>query len=527
MCYVTDGGADSESEESEGEDHIESEESSGDEDQPEDDAGQDPWTAASGAVWSRQPVQRMRQHQRQNILREESGPTRQALQQGCGESPMNAFKIFINNEIVDILVRRTNEEARRRAEQWKNTNSDEIYTFLGLLILAGVYRGKQEPIKQLWNKVEGRAIFGKSMSRDRFIAIRKYLRFDDRETRAERRGQDKLAPIRQVIEIFTTKCKSSYKVGQNVTVDEQLVTFRGRCPFKVYVPNKPGKYGIKIWVCADSENSYCCNLQVYTGKVGNQPEVGQGARVVLELTQNLSDSGRHITADNFFTSVVLARSLLGRNLTYTGTIRKNKRDIPAAIKMSRDRAVFSSVFGYQQNMTLVSYVPKPNKAVLLLSTAHYDGRCDEAEPYKPEIILDYNRGKGGVDTLDHMIRTYSCKRKTRRWPFALFCNMVDIAACNAYVLFRILHPQFGNRSTHRRRVFIMTLAKQLLPQAVDDEQAVMAAAPVRVLRDEGPPSRRRCHLCPRQRERKSKQRCSRCGKNACGEHASIICESCA
>jgi len=34
-----------------------------------------------------------------------------------------------------------------------------------------------------------------------------------------------------------------------VCVDKQLALFRGRCPFKVYIPSKPGKYEIKIWVC--------------------------------------------------------------------------------------------------------------------------------------------------------------------------------------------------------------------------------------------------------------------------------------
>ena len=47
---------------------------------------------------------------------------------------------------------------------------------------------------------------------------------------------------------------------EDIEMDEQLVMFRGCCPFKVFIPNKPRNYGIKIWVLADSENAYCCNL---------------------------------------------------------------------------------------------------------------------------------------------------------------------------------------------------------------------------------------------------------------------------
>ena len=36
-----------------------------------------------------------------------------------------------------------------------------------------------------------------------------------------------------------------------------------------------------------------------TGRSGEQREIGQAARVTLELTEHLSGSGRHVTGDNF------------------------------------------------------------------------------------------------------------------------------------------------------------------------------------------------------------------------------------
>jgi hypothetical protein len=51
---------------------------------------------------------------------------------------------------------------------------------------------------------------------------------------------------------------------------------------------------------------------------------------------------------------------------------------------------------------MVSYVPKPGKAVIMLSTMHRDAVVSSREDKKPEIILQYNSAKGGVDTLDQM-----------------------------------------------------------------------------------------------------------------------------
>lgn len=118
--------------------------------------------------------------------------------------------------------------------------------------------------------------------------------------------------------------------------------------------------------------------------------------------------------DNFFTSVPLARHLLSKKLSLLGTIRKNKGDIPFEFQPKADRQVNETLFGHQQNLTLVSYVPKKGKTVILLSSMHKDAEISHRTDKKPSVILDYNHTKGAVDTLDQMVGTYSTKRKTRR-----------------------------------------------------------------------------------------------------------------
>ena len=55
------------------------------------------------------------------------------------------------------------------------------------------------------------------------------------------------------------------------------------------------------------------------------------------------------------------------------------------------------MFGFQKDKLLVSFVPKRNKAVMLVSSMRDSGFRDEATK-KTEIILGYNMTKGGVDT---------------------------------------------------------------------------------------------------------------------------------
>ena len=81
--------------------------------------------------------------------------------------------------------------------------------------------------------------------------------------------------------------------------------------------------------------------------------------------------------DNLFTSVPLAQHLLEKDLTIVGTLRQNKPDIPPLMKPSKSREVHSTEFGFNDSLTMVSYVRKKGKAVVLLSTMHHNKVVDE------------------------------------------------------------------------------------------------------------------------------------------------------
>ena len=59
-------------------------------------------------------------------------------------------------------------------------------------------------------------------------------------------------------------------------------------------------------------------------------------------------------------------------MTYVGTMRQNKRDIPDVMRPSKQREEHSSIFGFLGPLTYVSFVKKKGKAVVLLSRMHHD-----------------------------------------------------------------------------------------------------------------------------------------------------------
>ena len=63
-------------------------------------------------------------------------------------------------------------------------------------------------------------------------------------------------------------CKELYIPHQNVSVDERMVKSKGRSGIRQYIKNKPVKFGIKIWVLAESKTGYTVDFDIYTGAKG-------------------------------------------------------------------------------------------------------------------------------------------------------------------------------------------------------------------------------------------------------------------
>ncbi|GLD46315.1 piggyBac transposable element-derived protein 4-like protein [Lates japonicus] len=279
---------------------------------------------------------------------------------------------------------------------------------LGIFIFSGGQKDNHLSTKEMWNPSTGAPVYRAAMSEGRFSFLLACLRFDDPDTRQERQAMDKFAPIRKIWDIFIDNCKKLYVPGENITVDKQLLAFRGRCPFRMYIPNKPAKYGIKLVLANDVHSKYLLEGIPYLGKQVTQPQGGQslGHYFTKELTKQYHQTNRNVTTDNWFTSVPLAIDLLEIcGMTLVGTVKANKREIPHVMKENRTPG--SSAFLFTKELTLLSFLSdaaSKKKLVLLLSSMHTQPSIGPT--HKPEVIEFYNQTKGGVDTFDQMCAQY-------------------------------------------------------------------------------------------------------------------------
>ena len=141
----------------------------------------------------------------------------------------------------------------------------------------------------------------------------RFLHLNDSEAQPQRGnpGFDKLYKVRPLLDMVLENFKACYQPGQHISIDETMISYKGRLSFVQYLPKKPHKCGLKAWVLADSTNGYTWEWRLYTGKEEGRTEHGLAHRVVTDLVNDpkLLHKGYIVYIDNFYSSPALFREL--------------------------------------------------------------------------------------------------------------------------------------------------------------------------------------------------------------------------
>jgi hypothetical protein len=120
-----------------------------------------------------------------------------------------------------------------------------------------------------------------------------------------------------------------------------MIRYKGSyCPSRQYMPNKPEKWGFKVWCLADSITKFVSNFQIYVGKSQDVDEEAQRAcrdstvahGVVVDLLDGHEKKVHVVTMDNYFTLVGLFKDLLSKGIYAIGTVCSNRVGIPSVLK---------------------------------------------------------------------------------------------------------------------------------------------------------------------------------------------------
>lgn len=205
------------------------------------------------------------------------------------------------------------------------------------------------------------------------------------------------------------------------------------------------------------------------------------------------------------------------------------------------KTVPDSKFCHSGYVTLVSYTPKKHKIVLVVSTKITTTNIGEKN--KPEMILFYNKTKGGTDVFDKLCHAHTTARATNRWPMRFFFGMLDQAQVNARILYTCKYAEANDANM---KLSVSAAIKQLVlalvtPYLRDKLKNGTLRSDIRkaiklILDDTSaePQEKRpqlekrvRCALCPYKNDKKTKMQCPSCLRSMCDDHRAYICNDCA
>lgn len=150
--------------------------------------------------------------------------------------------------------------------------------------------------------------------------------------------------------------------------------------------------------------------------------------------------------------------------------------------------------------------------------------------------------------MDQMVSHFSCKRKTNRWPLAMFFNLLDVSTLAAFVMYRDCEQHVKLERLTDRKNFLLRLAKELvLPNIVRRAEnklvirnlsvrtAISAMLEREIIFSLGEPAAERdatgrktkkgsCYQCPTRKD--CREQCTKCAKPICAQHTLKVCSTC-
>ena len=86
-----------------------------------------------------------------------------------------------------------------------------------------------------------------------------------------------------------------------MSINEGMIAYKGCLSFRQFMPAKPTKYGIKVWMAAAAKNGCISNFAVYLGQAENNHRRihGLGYDVVMKMTAPFLNNYRHIFSTIF------------------------------------------------------------------------------------------------------------------------------------------------------------------------------------------------------------------------------------
>ena len=307
-------------------------------------------------------------------------------------SPLELVRLLWPNTLCELIAQETKQYAivDRKLKNWSDVTAEELWAFLGIIVIMGIHHLPE--IDNYWSsdRFLGVEAVQKCMSRNRFWSIWSNIHLVDNSSVEKTHGQSfRLKPL---VDVFTHTFQEHYSPGQELSLDESMVKYKGRGRGKVKMPKKHTREGFKVWSCSSAKTGYLCTFQIYDGMpvdpvTGKKVhERGLVKRVVHDLLASFTGLNHVVYMDNFYTSGELAEELAKDEIYTVGTIKSDAKGFPAQLKnLTLSRGEYVSF----KSGDIVYYAFHDRKVVRFLSNVFPETMPNQVPRVQPDGTFRY------------------------------------------------------------------------------------------------------------------------------------------
>lgn len=363
------------------------------------------------------------------------------------------------------------EAAKKYAEQQRQIVSfesilpHEILIMMGLLIARSLCPMKTG-LEHHWSNFQRGAVpsgtWSRYMPRQRFRSISRFMHFTDNNHPMAKK--DRAWKIRSVVDTLQETFMRGLTMGRWIAFDEMVIPSKSsRNAIRIYLKNKPHKFGTKLFAVCCGETSYCSRIEVYCGS-RQDPNVLDNmcgpAAVIRNLNAIFPNSKidrsqmRVVVTDREYTSVALAVRLRAMGFSSIGTVQTSRLGFPKELKypfktipkrMSTQRGLcrlrrstdFPDLFACSWLDNKPVYFLSCGVTTQKTSMIRKEKSGSSSDVPCPEFVASYNKYMNGVDAHDQLrLQRYSVQRSLRfkKYYKTLFFGLFDMALVNAYIV---------------------------------------------------------------------------------------------
>jgi len=402
--------------------------------------------------------------------------------------PFEFFSLIFSEGLITNIMNWTNKKARSKIDNasrrkqkkllWEDITLVEMHSFIGCILTMGIM--KLPSIKMYWStqsKLFSIAGIREIMTQQRFYDIYSCLCTQNPECNSSINKKSKIEPL--MITVISNS-QFYYRPGQNLSIDESMIPFRGRSSLKVFMPLKPTRYGLKAYLLCEATTGYVLSWTLHTGEILPNESQKVTERLIIRLTDGFEGEGFNLYMDRYYTGIKILLDLKDININACGTIRKDRLKLSKENKNKISQIQDREIMFFKGSSGLLLTVWEDSKTVLLASNFHQPDKIkverriskkdiqEGSEPgMKEEVIIpksiyDYNIFMRGVDRFDQLSSNYYPDLRSKRWYVKVFFHFLEVGIINSYVLYKqVIEKENKKPMTHLeyRQCIIRELVK--------------------------------------------------------------------